>query len=416
MDGTTLLRGIPRTDSDFLRDDVLQILHVAPGVIPVPSRNSGAVENIIHELCGSLVERGHDLTLLDVSNPERQPTPYRVVEVPAGWGNYRGMLNQGLYGFTYQRRALRRLESLLAATPQDVVHFYNQFTSFSGIPLAQRHGALAVFHSHNPTWGVSATCRSVVERAKFTLELRSFQRADLVLTCGSSVAANLTAFLGVPDSKIVPMRNGLDESWFGPCQVSDEFRARFLSEGEALVLHVGRLVPYKNQITLVRAAAQVLAVLPKVRFLLVGPATDARYGASLRHLVASLGLKGQITFAGELSRNETRQLYHVSDVVVLCSVAEAQPMSLLEAMAAGKPVVGSAIDPIEEVLPQEARLTVPPTDSKALATAILMLLQDQSRAKAMGLALRDQALRHHNWPSIVASLEDAYLRYLVSRR
>lgn len=389
---------------------------MAPGVIPVPSGGSGGVENVVHELCTQLSSRGHEVIVVDVEAPagvSRTAPTYALVEVPRGLGNYTGTVRQGMYGLTYQKAALARLQRILSTRAVDVVHFYSQFTAAWGLSLVRRYGGLAVFHTHNPTWGSARLCQSILCRAMFLLELLSFRTADVVITCGSAVAKNLIRFMGVPAEKVEALRNGLDDAWFasdtsGP----DTLWRSFVPAGAPAILSVARLARYKNQATLVTAMRTIVDSFPTARLLLVGPASDRRYARYLKPLVMGLGLMRNVVFVGEIPREELRRFYRLCDLFVLPSLSEAQPMALLEAMAAGRPIVASAIEPVVELLPPGMHLVAQPRDTSRFAGLIMEVLRDSSKAAEIGARLREYAYQLRRWPSVIEDLEGIYVRAL----
>lgn len=389
----------------------MKICHVAPGFIRVPSGGSGAVENIIHELCSTLCKLGHDVTLLDSFFGPRVSAPYRLSQVAVWWHLDSNLMTHAVRGFVYQRLARRRLRELLQQNDHEVVHFYNQFSAVGGIPVAQRYGALAVFHSHNPTWGNASACQSATERLKFTLERIAFRKADVVISCGRSVANNLVNYLNVPSSKVVGVPNGLEDSWFTVPHVPSSLKERYAPNRERIVLNVARVSPYKNQMTLVKAVPRVVAAVPKIRFLLVGPESEPTYGVRLRDMIREMHLEGTVLLLGELPRADVQMLYHLCDLVVLCSSTEAQPLALLEAMASGKPVCVSAIGPLEEVLPEDVRLTVPPFDEEALADTIIQLLKNDALRQNTGNRLREHVYDNHRWTNVAQRLVEVYSEF-----
>jgi glycosyltransferase involved in cell wall biosynthesis len=125
-----------------------------------------------------------------------------------------------------------------------------------------------------------------------------------------------------------------------------------------------------------------------------------------------LDLVRNVVFVGEIPREELRRFYRLCDVFVLPSLFEAQPMALLEAMAAGRPVVASAIDPVVELLPPGMHLIARPTDTSRFAELVIEVLHDSSKAAEVGARLKEHAYQSHRWPSVIGDLEGIYARAL----
>jgi glycosyltransferase involved in cell wall biosynthesis len=151
------------------------------------------------------------------------------------------------------------------------------------------------------------------------------------------------------------------------------------------IVSVGRLHYPKDFFTLVRALAHLA---PEPYFaLIVGDGPDR---LALARELARLGLEGTVRIAGY--RDDVPDLLASADVFVLCSDSEAMPMSVLEAMAAGLPVVASSVGGIPElVVDGETGTLVPPRDERALAAALRSYVGDTRMRRRMGQAGRDRA-------------------------
>ena len=149
-----------------------------------------------------------------------------------------------------------------------------------------------------------------------------------------------------------------------------------------------RLHPQKGQPVLIEALAQVAPQAPDVRLLLAGVGPTR---AALEAQVARLGLEQQVTFLGLVSRAELPTLLARTDVVVLPSYWEGLPVSLIEALSAGKAIVASRVGGNPELVSDGVNgLLVPPGDASALAKALLSLANDPERVRQMGAASRER--------------------------
>ena len=390
----------------------MRICRVATGAEPVPSTRGAGVESTVHHLSVAQVGLGHDVTVIDVQSEERPPVPYRVAEVPLRFPAERhNPLIHALRQLRFQRRALRILKELLSEERYDVVHFHSQFAAAAGLGVASRRGALAVFSSHNPVWASDRLCRSRFRRAKYVMEMLSLRRADGIITDSGAVAQNLFAYLGVPAEKLRAVPIGVDEAYLAEAPVPHEFRRRFAPDDAPIVLNVARLAPYKNQLDLVSAMRHVLDVLPGARLLLVGQTEDESYAAKVRRTARDLGVDNRCYLPGVVSAEEMRCLYAVCDVFVLPSLWESQGLSVLEAMAVGKPVVASDIGPVRENVPRDAGVLVPPGDQVAMANAIVDLLGHPGRAEAMGRRARGFVESERRWERMAELTLDAYAQF-----
>jgi glycosyltransferase involved in cell wall biosynthesis len=172
------------------------------------------------------------------------------------------------------------------------------------------------------------------------------------------------------------------------------------------VISVGRLAPPKDPLTLVRALA-ALQTPPKT--LLVGDGPDRR---AVEQEIAARGLTGTVSVAGE--RRDVARLLAQSDVFVLSTRSEGAPMSILEAMAAGLPVVASAVGGVPELVEDGSTgLLVPPGDPAALAAALDRLLADPDLSKRLGAAGRSRARERFDVEVVRRAHLDLYARELA---
>jgi glycosyltransferase involved in cell wall biosynthesis len=194
-----------------------------------------------------------------------------------------------------------------------------------------------------------------------------------------------------PRSKLMRIPNGIETAKYNsPARERTSVMAKFGWEArDPLVISVGRLAPEKNYCALVEAIARAAGRFPEVRCLLVGsgPCRD-----EILTQIESLGLTGRVMLTG--SRSDVPDLLGAADVFVLASLKEGLPVSLLEAMAAGKAVVVTSVGGMPEVIADgDNGLVVPSRDTEALAQAIEKLLRDCNLRKEFGRAVRDKAER-----------------------
>jgi len=158
------------------------------------------------------------------------------------------------------------------------------------------------------------------------------------------------------------------------------------------VLMPAALIPLKDPLTLVRAAAQARAAAPELHLWLAGPLPDARYTARVRAEIKRLGLEGIVHLPGPLAQEQMEMAYAEAAVVALPSRQEVAPMAVVEAMAAGLPVVAAAVGGVPYLIEDgQTGLLVPPGDPVALSQALVRLLNDEALARRMGQAARATA-------------------------
>ncbi len=186
----------------------------------------------------------------------------------------------------------------------------------------------------------------------------------------------------LPPEKIVPIYSGIRLEIFQNFEPSKELQAKIFSgipPGPRIGLG-GRLVPVKGHRYLLEAVPRIVRDVPDARFLLAG---DGPLRKELEKKCRELGINSSVFFLG--SQKDIRPFLYGVDLIVLPSLNEGMGRILLEAQAMGKPVIGTSVGGIPEVIRgEETGLIIPPKDPEALAAAILQLLKDPGRRERMG--------------------------------
>ena len=274
-------------------------------------------------------------------------------------------------------------------------------------PLACRMGLLGAALARVPA--VVATAQLFVDLPPSgwtTMQHRVVSASvDRYLAVSRQVAAQLRERFGVRADKITQVPNAVALDRF-PRAVSPA-RARPADPAVPhTVLTVARLDPQKGLHHLVAAAALV----PEARVMVVGEGPERR---ALETKIAHLGLGDRVHLLG--FRSDVPDLLAGSDLFVLPSLFEGLPLSILEAMAAGKPVVATAIGGNDEAVVDGATgLLVPPGDPRALADAIRALLRDPERRRRLGEAGRRRAEAEFSATAMVRRVAAVYDELLAA--
>jgi len=198
------------------------------------------------------------------------------------------------------------------------------------------------------------------------------------------------------------IRNGVDYSRFtiGPC--SGKIRRQFnLNLSQPVIGTIGHLTSAKALDILINSMKIVTESIPEAALLIVGEGPQKQ---SLMDLAAANGLEKQIFFLGE--RKDVQKILNSINIFVLSSIREGLPVSLLEAMACGKPVVVTNVGGIPEVVEDgETGFIVNPSDSAALAGRIIKLLREPGAASEMGARARQRILNHFSVERMSRSFE-----------
>ena len=388
----------------------MNVVQVGTGSVPVLPGVTGGAEKYIHYLSAALQRLGHQLTVIDMPAGPASASPYRRLEVPLLWRYDSNLVAHAVRGLLFGRAAARQLERLIQQGEVELVNFHSQFTGVVGIPVARRHGVPNVFTMHNPLWSDDRACQSPLQRAKFFLEKRAEAEADSVIGLSGHVTDHRVRYFGVSRAKVTVVPVGVDDYWFQPVAVTSLVKQKYAPDREPLVLVVGRISPYKNQLLVARALPHLLAAVSNVRVVFVGPPDSSSYLRHVRAIVTEGRAEENVIFAGVVPLEELAQLYSLAQVFVLPSLQENCPQVLLEAMAQAKAVVASDIAPVREMLPEGTGELVPPLDHEALAQTLIRLLLDDGARLELGLRARQRVYDVYRWGRVASRAVEVYKR------
>jgi L-malate glycosyltransferase len=184
------------------------------------------------------------------------------------------------------------------------------------------------------------------------------------------------------------------------------------AERDFILLTIARLAPEKGHAYLVRAMAAILRTIPHARLVLVG---DGPQEAPLKALAHDLGIAHRVSALG--SRRDIARLLAASDLFVFPSTGEAFGIAVIEAMAAGLPVITTRVDGLDEVVRHgQDGLLVPPADAGALTAAVVQLFEDARLRAALAREARATVARRFSVNVMLPQLEDLYWSLLHGGR
>ena len=271
--------------------------------------------------------------------------------------------------------------------------------------LFRSQGLAVVAHYHN-----QYDDKWERDPAMLSLERRLVASTDAMIAVSESVRRHVADNIGVDEQRIDVIPNGVDASAFTGVDRSDARRALLLDATRPVVGLIGRITEQKGQEDFVEAALAIAVDRPEPLFVMVGFAEDAELQQRLRQKIAVFGLSDRIRFLG--NRDDMASVYAALDLVVAPSRWEGFGMMLIEAMAAGRPIVATRVGAIPEIV-RDGRtgVLVEPRDAQALARAITGMLDDPQRRIAMGEAGQLESIRY-GWSNATAQTAAVYERAL----
>ncbi|MFH1023616.1 MAG: glycosyltransferase [Planctomycetota bacterium] len=364
----------------------------------IDSLGNGGAEPQLVKLATALAERDVRVSVISLSADRMENAhPLRAAGIPLA------VVPQS--GF-WSWRTLLRLRRIIGRERPDIVHTW-LFTSDLYGRIAARLAGVPIVMSASRGLDIDKPIRR--------------QWADRILrplTTAYTVNARAVGDMlmrreRVPAGKIFLIPNGVASPASSPTDTPGETRRRLgVPASGFLVGGVGRLVPVKGFRTLLETIRRMGDAGRAVHVCLAG---DGPLREELLNLAARLGISDRVTFAGH--QNDMRGILAAFDVLVSSSLSEGCSNVILEAMAAGKPVIATEVGGNPElVTPGETGLLVPPEDPAALADAILRLLRNPGECRRMGEAGRLRVEEHFTMDRMVSETAALYERLLAGRK
>jgi len=357
---------------------------VTPYIYPLP----GGVNAHVQELYENLVARGHDVRIISSTHGPQKSSEGDIIRLGYGWS----VPTNGSVGtLTVSHRYGGLVQEMLERERFDVLHLHEPFVPFLSLEILRYSSCvnIATFHAYSG-WSPS-----------YEFGKRMLQRFARRLHGRIAVSAAARHFIEryfPGDYKVIP--NGVDLRQFQNVPPFARWR-----DGTPNILYVGRFEPRKGLTYLLKAYRALRREGIECRLLVVGAGPQER---DVRRYIATRRLTG-VELLGRLSEMDKNRAFVTADV--FCSPATGQEsfgIVLLEAMAAGTPVVCSDIHGYKGVVHRgEQALLVPPKDSDALAEALRTLLQDPAMRARMAQSGRERAVQY-SWENITAKVDDYY--------
>lgn len=284
-----------------------------------------------------------------------------------------------------------------------IVHTHSFRAGVTGalaMPLARQGRLVATIHNYLPgsdsmqprrrreAWALRALCR----------------RASRIITVSETLGRDLETAWPEASGRWVAIPNGVDLQGAEPRPPAEVRRELGLPAAGPLVGMIARLAPQKGIPEFLKAAQWVCERRPEVHFALAGQGPLREEAERLR---ADLGLERRLTLVGEV--DSPRGFAGALAALVVASTSEGSSLAAMEAMAAGRPVVATAVGGVPEVVADgETGLLIPPGDAEALAAAVEALLADPERAAEMGERGRRRAAERFDVRLMLARTKAVY--------
>jgi len=301
----------------------------------------------------------------------------------------------------------------------DIYHTHG--AAFSGIGLVDRSKPL-VLHVHGyaslePIASGKIKPRSINFKFLRLMELKAVQRADAIIAVGSKLRNWLIEDLGVDRRKLFLIPNGVDSNQFRPLDGSD-LRAKLgYSSKERILLFIKAFTKQSGIEVLLRALPQIHKSHPETRILAIG---GGPLKSEIEKISEEENINSYVRFLDRIPHQEVPNYINMSDIFISPSIKlfgaeETFGISLLEAMACGKPVIATDIGGPKEILEKGKRLManevgilIPAADKSAISEAVSHLIENPELSEIMGRCAREFVLKNFTWERVARDTSEVY--------
>lgn len=370
------------------------------GVASVAHQSAMALGELGHDVCVFTVSKNHEKDFVTLTQGKFSVVALPSVEVPV-YSDERTTLPIGM--------AIRKVKRF---NPQ-IIHTHTPFSVGWEAVFASKLFKIPLVGTHHTFY--DHYLRHVkmdyewAKRPSWKYVIAYYNRCDLVLSPSKSLADKLKSQgLRKP---IKTLSNPINTELFKPVSsktAKKKLKANFGIKGKSLV-YMGRVSYEKSIDQVIKAFKLAVRKIPEITLMVVGDGPEKNY---LEKIAEDLGIKNKMIFAGFRHNNELVEALQANDVFVTASKSENMPLSILEAMATGLPVIAVRALGIPEIVENNANgFLVSPDNPEAMSKKIVELIKNDKLMKKFSLASRQLAL-NYSQERIAELLQDIYRKLL----
>lgn len=333
----------------------------------IPEFSMGGAETMCENLTLALLRQGHDVTAVSLYHTET-PITERLI-----FHNVRVLFFEKKLGFDV--RLIFQLAEFFKKEKPDVVHTH-LYTMKYVIPATVLAGVKTRVHTvHNV-----AEKEATPQNQKLNSFFYHFFHVTAV-ALSEEVKKSIENVYRIPGQKIPIVFNGIDLS---KCVVKQNYE---ISNNSPRILHIGRFSEQKNHVGLLTAFQKVLEAYPDAILELVG---DGELRPEMEQLVVRLGIENNVHFLG--LQSVVSQFLHDADIFILPSNYEGVPMTLIEAMGTGLPIIATCVGGVPDMLADGVSALLIRNDTDEIAESMKTLIGNEKMRRQLGYEARNRSV------------------------
>lgn len=328
----------------------MKIYEIGTGYTPIPAQMGAATEIVVEELTKSFIKMGKDVTIVDIKAEHRPKTDIPIIEVPVpkkftSTDVQLGMMHK-LKRVVYSIALASKLKMILKETKEKVVlHFHNQYNMYFFLKLTTkklRRKCFLAYTNHSYIWhGDWEDIKKTVKKRYFQ-EIYAMRKADRVYVLNDITRETLIERLQIPIQKIFMVDNGVNTDIYSPMptDVITQTKKRLGLEGKKVFVQIGSVCDRKNQLGAIELLTPTLKRSKDYVFIYAGGIIDTEYLEKIKEYAKKQGIDSQVKYLGELKPGkDLNECYAISNAMIFPSKSEGFSLVIIEAMAAGTPVI-----------------------------------------------------------------------------
>ncbi|MGQ9611022.1 MAG: glycosyltransferase family 4 protein [bacterium] len=362
----------------------INLMHV------VLSLNIGGLENLVLKLVKNINREKYNICICSLTANGELENEFNEIGIPV-------FIVQKHEGVDYSLPI--RLSRVFRNRRVDIVHTHNIDPYLYGTIGAKLARVPVIIHTEHSNLFPNQKKLMIAERCLSNI-------SDMIIADSKKVADFLIQRQNIPRRKVITILNAIDiDSFDVTVDIIRKKREELgILENELVIGNVARLVPVKDHHTLLASFSKVSQLISNVRLVIVG---DGPLRTELENFCAELELSDKIIFLGK--RRDISELMSIFDIFVLSSISEGLSLTLLEAMAAKKPVVATHVGGNPEVVQDNVTgILVPPRNPLALAQALIILIKDKKKLFEMGESGRRRVEQYFSIDVMLEKYEKVY--------
>lgn len=406
----------------------MNVIQISDGYVKIPPEKGGPIESVIFNISKKMVEQGHKVTIFERKQSEKDSIEEYIDGIKIIRLNTRKIDNKsGLISIALSSIDFAfKFNEYIRKTKFDVIHVHLPLSALFLIYINKgiKSKLIYTFHGDAYRLNLNDKFKLPLYLKFFSPDLHLMNKTKILVVLNNSLRDKLIAYKKFKCKNIFVVNNGVDIDIFNTKTDIFDIRNRYLINNKIVILFVGGLTQRKG-IDYIIKSAEILIQKLKYRniiFLLVGPIKEYGMGGSqsssyylhITKLITDFKLEEFVRITDIISFNDLKKLYVASDIFILPSIEEGFGLVLTEAMASGKPVIGTNVGGISMQIENNCNgFLIEPANEKQLAEKIKYLIDNPEERVRMGENSRKIAENKFNWEKIAENYLSIY-EYLIN--